>query len=175
MAQLRRRMARLKLALLYLCCAPWDLALFFLTRFLRPLGIANMRIRRGVLWLDVRPGSLLQRRWGWSTTLGHLVLLQPGLIGSTVEAHELVHVRQYEGAVLSVWTLLAVIGLVYPFAPMLVWPLAFLLAPWSSYLGASLAAALRSERPYFDNHFERHARADASAFQSIPTESARKG
>ena len=31
------------------------------------------------------------------------MLLQPGLAGSDVEAHELVHVRQYEGAVLSIW------------------------------------------------------------------------
>jgi hypothetical protein len=120
-----------------------------------------MRRALGVLWLDVRPGSLIARCWRYSTTLGHVVLLQPGLAGSPVEAHELVHVRQFEGAVCSVWLVALSCGLAHAAAG---WAagaaLALLGGPWWSYAGASLSAALRGERPYLDNHFERHARAE---------------
>lgn len=151
-----------KTALLYALCAPWDGAvLLLLTPLLFALGAQRMRARHGTLWLDVRPGSLLAHRWRYSTTLGHVVVLQPGLIGTLVEAHELVHVRQFEGAVASVW-LVALstwltwrqFGLCYALA------LTLLLGPWWSYAGASLAALLRGQRAYLDNHFERHARAE---------------
>jgi hypothetical protein len=145
---------------LYLLCAPWDLTILGLSWLLIPLGVHGVRRAYGVLWLDIGEGSLLHRRWRYSTTIGHLVLLQPGLAGSSVEQHELVHVRQYEGAVCAVW-LAALAALLLrgwlgsaSLLPVLI------LGPWWSYAGASLAALLRGQRGYLDNHFERHARAE---------------
>ena len=153
-------MFSMRISLLYLLCAPWDGAVAVLSLALWPLGLRRARSALGVLWLDVRVGSWLARRWRYSTTLGHLVLLQPGCAGGDIERHELVHVRQFEGAVCSVW-LAAVAGLsaLALANAELAWCVALVLGPWWSYAGASLAAFLRSERPYLDNHFERHARA----------------
>lgn len=145
---------------LYLLCAPWDLSVLSLSWLLFPLGVARVRRDQGAVWLDVREGSLLHRRWRYSTTLGHVVLLQPGLEGSSVEQHELVHVRQYEGAVCSVWlAALSALGSCPWLGGWCVLPIV-LLGPWWSYAGGSLAAALRGQRAYLDNHFERHARAE---------------
>jgi hypothetical protein len=172
-----RRMIRgMRLALLYLLCAPWNVGTLLLGGALVPLGVAGLRRAHGVLWLDVRTGSLLARRFRYSITLGHVVVLQPGLAGSCVERHELVHVRQYEGAVCSVWLMAltasachAVLGPVGALAVVL------LFGPWWSYAGASVAALLRGQRAYLDNHFERHARAEVEARGSTrePNEPAR--
>lgn len=155
---------RLKTAILHLACAPWDAAVLCLLLLAWPAGRFRARRGPGALWLDVGPGSLVQRRWRYSTTLGHLVILQPGLAGSYVERHELVHVRQFEGAVCSVWccaglwlSLSQVLGTGWAAMAVL------LLGPWWSYLGGSAAAFLRGGRPYLDNHFERHARAECPA------------
>ena len=151
----------MRLAILYALCAVWDAAVLVVTLPLWLFGVERLRRHAGVLWLDVRRASLLARRWRYSTTLGHVVLLQPGLIGSDVETHELVHVRQFEGAVCSVWLALAALALTYSLTgPRLACALVLLLAPWWSYAGASLAAALRGQQPYLDNHYERHARAE---------------
>jgi len=145
---------------LYLLCAPWDLTLLSLSWLLIPLGVHKVRHEHGALWLDIREGSLLHRHWPYSTTLGHLVLLQPGLEHSNTEQHELVHVRQYEGAVCSVW-LAALFALALHAWLGAVWTLpVVVLGPWWSYAGASLSAFLRGQRGYLDNHFERHARAE---------------
>src|SRR5688500_13057342 len=145
---------------IYLLCAPWDLTILGLSWLLIPLGARSMRREYGVLWLDIREGSLLHRHWPYSTTLGHVVLLQPGLVGSSVEQHELVHVRQYEGAVCAVWlAALGVLGVRDWLGSASVLPV-LILGPWWSYAGASLAAFLRGQRGYMDNHFERHARAE---------------
>jgi hypothetical protein len=141
----------LRSSLLYLLCSPWDCTVALLSVSLRLLGVSHAR------W---SADSWLYRRWRYSTTLGHLVLLQPGCAGSETERHELVHVRQFEGAVCSVW-LAALAGLAagalagFEVALLVV----LLLGPWWSYAGASLAACLRGGRPYLDNHFELHARA----------------
>jgi hypothetical protein len=141
-------------------CAPWDLVVLALSPLFVAVGTHWPKRRHGVFWLDVREGSLLHRHWRYSTTLGHVVVLQPGLCGSQVEEHELVHVHQYEGAVCSVW--LMALGFVAGlfFSPWHAVALVGLLAPWWGYAGASLAAVLRAERPYLDNTFERHARAE---------------
>lgn len=145
---------------LYLLCAPWDLTMLSLAWLLFPLGVRRVRREHGVLWLDIREGSLLQRHWRYSTTIGHLVLLQPGLVGSSVEQHELVHVRQYEGAACSVWlAALCAFALHGWLGSASLLPVV-ILGPWWSYAGASLAAFLRGQRGYMDNHFERHARAE---------------
>lgn len=144
----------------YALCAPWDLVVLLLAPLLWLAQQARPQVRHGVVWLDVREGSWIHRHWRYSTTLGHVVLLQPGLVGSQVEDHELVHVHQYEGAVCSVW----LVGLTFALGTLTTgWGglvLVGLLAPWWGYAGASLAALLRDERPYLDNCFERHARAE---------------
>jgi hypothetical protein len=144
----------------YLLCAPWDLVVLLLVPLFCCLG-ARPSLRHGVVWLDVREGSLIHRRWRFSTTFGHVVLLQAGLCGSQVEEHELVHVQQYEGAVCSIWLMASVFAtgtlLAFPWGGV---ALVALLAPWWGYAGASLAAYLRAKRPYLDNSFERHARAE---------------
>lgn len=145
---------------LYLLCAPWDLTLLGLSWLLFPLGVQRARRSQGALWLDIREGSLLHRRWPYSTTLGHLVLLQPGLEHSHTEQHELVHVRQYEGAVCSVWLAVLAWAALHALLEELSALPVILFAPWWSYAGASLAAWLRGQRAYLDNHFERHARSE---------------
>jgi hypothetical protein len=159
-------MQRLRLTLLYVACAPWDLTLLLLSPLWWLLGVRAVRCEYGVLWLDIAEHTLLHRHFQYSITLGHLVVLQPGLRGSDVERHELVHVDQYEGAVCSVW-LAAACGLVAAHGHGLGLALAVcgVFAPWWSYAGASLAACLRSERPYLDNAFERHARAETAGAQ----------
>jgi hypothetical protein len=147
----------------YALCAPWDLVLLSLTPLFWLAGGARPRLSRGVVWLEVREGSLIHRRWRYSTTLGHVVLMQPGLFETEVADHELVHVRQYEGAVCSVWLAGAAFFVGSFLALWLGATLVALLAPWWSYAGASLAAFLRDERPYLDNSFERHARAEVLA------------
>jgi hypothetical protein len=153
-------MRHLRTFVRYSLCAPWDVVLLALSPLLCLLGAARPQLRRGVVWLEVKRGSFIHRRWRYSTTLGHVVLMQPGLTGSEVEEHELVHVRQYEGAVCSVWLALAAFSLGGLWSPWLAPLLVALIAPWWGYAGASLAALLRDERPYLDNHFERHARAE---------------
>lgn len=151
----------MRLRLLYLLCAPWDLTVLCLTPALLALGVRRLRFTDGVCWLDVRAGSLLARRWRYSTTVGHVVLLQPGCAGGVVERHEHVHVRQYEAAVCSVWlgALCWLSSAAYGGAQLsLILLLVF--GPWWSYAGGSLAAFLRKQRPYLDNPFERHARAE---------------
>jgi hypothetical protein len=156
-------MARLKLALLAAACAPWDLALLVLLSLAWPLTRARLRREHGVLFFDASDGSFAQRRWRYSTTFGHCVLLQPSLRGSVVETHELVHVRQFEAAVCGAWlaAALAASGFAIGAAPVAALFVAAL-APWLAYFGASLSAWLRSERPYFDNQFEQAARAQSA-------------
>jgi hypothetical protein len=147
----------------YALCAPWDLVVLALSPLICLAGGARPKLSRGVVWLEVRDGSLIARRWRYSTTLGHVVLMQPGLCDSEVADHELVHVRQYEGAVCSVWLAVAAFSIGGLWSPWLAPAVVALLAPWWSYAGASLAAFLRDERPYLDNSFERHARAEVLA------------
>jgi hypothetical protein len=144
----------------YLMCAPWDLVVLALAPLFVAAGTHWPRLRHGVFWLDVREGSLLARCWRYSTTLGHVIVLQPGLCGSQVEEHELVHVHQYEGAVCSVWLMGLAFAAGLLFSPWLGVAVVGVLAPWWGYAGASLAALLRAERPYLDNCYERHARAE---------------
>jgi hypothetical protein len=172
--------APMKLALLYLLCAAWDLGSLLVGALLWPLGARSARVADGVLWLDVRSGSLLARRWRYSTTLGHVVLLQPGLRGSEVEQHELVHVRQYEGAVCGMWLAGVAAGAAYgvvllargaahgDLAGRAALAVLALLGPWWGYAGGSLAAFLRGGRGYWDNHYERHARAEVDARAARP-------
>ncbi len=156
-------MRGVKLALLYALCAPWNLGAAALSLLLFALGTRRPRWHLGVAWLDVRDNARLLRSWGYSIALGHVVLLQPGLSGTAVEAHELVHVRQFEGAVCSLWLAVTTALLMHLFAGNVAAMLsAGLLGPWWSYFGASLSAWLRCERPYLDSHFERHARAEVS-------------
>lgn len=152
--------SRLMTFLLYLLCSPWDAVLVFLSLVLRPLIGQRWFVERGVVWLEIREGGLVYRLWPFSTTLGHLVLLQPGVPQSTIE-HELVHVRQYEAAVCGVYLAAVVVAGGWTQWP-LPWALlpAVLLAPWFGYFGASLAAWMRGQRGYLDNAFERHARAE---------------
>jgi hypothetical protein len=156
-----RYTADMRLRHLYFLCAPWDLTVMCLTPALLALGGRRFRFANGVCFLDVRERSVLARRWRYSTTLGHVVLLQPGCAGGPVEQHELVHVRQYEAAVCSVWlaALSALLSAAYQGA--LLGSLVLLVfGPWWSYAGGSFAAFLRKQRPYLDNPFERHARAE---------------
>ncbi len=156
-------MRRVKLSLLYALCAPWGLGAAALSLLLFALGARRPRWHLGVVWLDVQDDAQLLRSWGYSIALGHVVLLQPGLSGTSVEAHELVHVRQFEGAVCSMWLAVTTGLLMHLLAGNVAAMLSTgLLGPWWSYFGASLAAWLRCERPYLDNHFERHARAEVS-------------
>ena len=88
-------------------------------------------VRRGVLWCE---GARWPRKLGWryrAITFGHVVLAVDDLDPAT-EAHELVHVRQYER-----WGPL--------FVP--------------AYLAASGLAFGRGKDAYRDNSFEREARA----------------
>jgi hypothetical protein len=148
---------------LVVLCAPWDLVLAaFFALAAWPLGLA-LEHRRGVLWARLPARGRLAQRWRYSTTLGHLVLLQEHAQGTDVEDHELVHVRQYEAAVLGVWlaggawaVLSALCGGLAAAATLL------LLGPWWGYFGASAAAALRGGEAYRDNAFERHARAEVA-------------
>jgi hypothetical protein len=149
--------------LLYALCAPWDATVLALVALLAPLLRLELSRRRGVVWARLPESAPLARVWRYSTTLGHVVLLQARAEGSDVEDHELVHVVQFEAAVVSVWLaalsalLVAELG-TWPFA----WGVVLLLGPWWGYFGASLAAGLRGGAPYLDNAFERHARAEVA-------------
>lgn len=91
------------------------------------------RVEHGVLWCEGArwPGRL---RWRYrAITLGHVVLAVDPLDEAT-EAHELVHVRQYER-----WG-----ALLFPL-----------------YVGASLRARLKGGHYYVDNPFEVQARENA--------------
>ncbi len=156
-------MRALGIILLYTLCAPWDAAVLLVTLPLRALGARRARSEHGVIWLDIQRNSLLDRRWSYSTTLGHVILLKPDLADTEVVAHELVHARQYEAAVLSLWLAGATCALGLALAgPIPALAIGVVLGPWWSYFGASLAAFLRAERPYLDNCFERHARAETA-------------
>ena len=73
---MRRQRRRLKVALLYALCSPWDGGVCALSLLLYVLGARGPRWHLGVAWLDVNEGSWLARRWRYSTTFGHVVLLQ---------------------------------------------------------------------------------------------------
>lgn len=154
-------MSRRLVPLLYALCAPWDATLLALVALLAPWLGLSLSLRRGVIWARLPASAPLARVWRYSTTLGHVVLLQERAQGTDVEDHELVHVAQFEAAAVSVWLSgLTVVGL----DALGGWPVAVaalvLLGPWWGYFGASAAAALRGGAPYLDNAFERHARAE---------------
>ena len=152
--------------LLYGLCAPWDAVLVLFALLVRGLLGHAWQAERGVIWVEFRPAGLATRVWRYSITLGHVVLMQPEQ-PEQVRDHELVHVRQYEAAVCSLWLVLLAwyVGAQWLPGP-LPWVVPLLLGPWWGYFGGSLAAALRGTRPYLDNPFERHARAEVD--NSIP-------
>lgn len=94
----------------------------------------------------------LAKRWPYSTTLGHVILMHPAH-GPAVLEHELVHVRQAEAACVAWWAL-----------ALLAWsPLLALLSPfaWLATYAASCVAAWLAGRPaYRGSVFEEHARAE---------------
>jgi len=117
--------------------------------------------QRGALWVVVRRGSWLARHWRYSTTLGHVIILQAAHQRTRVMTHELVHVLQMEGRALHGWALGGLqVALLHLGAEWAVLPTAVLSATWLSYGAASAAAWLRGGRPYLDNAWERHARAE---------------
>jgi hypothetical protein len=160
-------MQRCRSLIRYALCAPWDLLVLVLSPLLCLAGTKPPQLRKGVFWLEVREGSFIHQRWRYSTTLGRVVLIQPGLIDTDIATHELVHVRQYEGAVCSIWLGLAAFTLGNLLTLWLGLLLVALIAPWWGYAGASLAAFLRDERPYLDNEFERHARAEVQTLGQV--------
>jgi hypothetical protein len=94
---------------------------------------AGRSVSGGVL---VCEGATWPRKLGWryrAITFGHVVLCVDSIDPETM-AHERAHVRQYER-----WGI-------------------FL---WPAYLVSSLWARIRGRSAYWDNHFERQARAHA--------------
>jgi hypothetical protein len=152
---------RARLGLLYALCAPWDGVVLLLFLLLAPVLRIRFARRRGAVWAELVPDSWVCRHNPYSTTFGHVVLLQPAAKGTTIEDHELVHIRQFEAAVLSAWLVALVLSAAWALEE-LAWGagLCVLLWPWWGYFGASTSALLRAERPYLDNAFERHARAE---------------
>jgi hypothetical protein len=152
---------RVRLALLYALCAPWDGLVLLLFVLLAPVLRFRFARRRGVLWAELDQRSWVCRHNPYSTTVGHVVLLQPTAKGTPIEDHELVHVRQFEAAVVAAWLMALVLTAAWA-VQRLAWGagICALLWPWWGYFGASTSAFLRAERPYLDNAFERHARAE---------------
>jgi hypothetical protein len=96
------------------------------------LGGARVRRVAGVLECTGGPVAHLPGRRFVAITLGHVVLARDAATADACRVHERAHVRQYER-----------------FGPLMV-PL---------YLASSAWALLRGRRAYFDNAFERDARA----------------
>jgi len=95
-------------------------------------------VRQGVIEVVAgRRRARLARRCPFvAVTLGHVVVARDDDALSACRLHEYAHVRQYER-----WGVL--------FFPL--------------YLGSSTYQWLRGGRPYYDNHFERQARAAAES------------
>lgn len=141
----------LRWIILRLVCMPVDVLGLLL--LLGTVGSGRWDLRRGVVWVRLRPGSWLAGRWRWSTTLGHVVLLSPKANDGTVR-HELVHVRQAE-AVCCAWAFIVVLTGSVP--ALCLWPAAWLLV----YAAASLAAWLGGREHYHGNVFEQQAYKEA--------------
>lgn len=147
--------------LLRAACLPADALAFFVVLVLAALNgrtpLPDSWRRYGCLVYCPREGSWLARKWHYSTTLGHVILIHPDAfeVGRKVSdcysetmTHELVHVRQFE-VVCLLWSLLAALS---PWALMLL-PLCWLI----TYGVASLAAVLGGRSAYLGNVLEHHA------------------
>lgn len=141
---------------LYTLCAPMDLlGLLIACVFAGPVVAARMA-RSLATGQDVAVAfwpSWLERRWPYSTTFGHVIMMTRGH-GYDVLRHELIHARQAEAACVAYWLLTLVawsptMALLSPFA-------------WLAVYGASCVAAWLAGRPaYLGSVFEEHARSEA--------------
>ncbi len=136
--------------LLRMLCGPVDVLGFFLVFLLTRGARASWLWTPEAIVVRSHQSSWLARRWRYSTTFGHVVLLHPEHNETTLR-HELVHVSHVHVAC-CVWWLLTALSA----SPLLVWlsPLAWLLF----YGAVCLASWLGLEHPYEDNALERHAR-----------------
>lgn len=142
-------------AITYALCLPATLAGALLALLAWPLLGGSWRLHDGCLWLYF--GARGARRWRYSTTLGHTILLHPAHHADRItQKHELVHVDQFRGDCISA---LAVAGVAV--AGGAHWAAALVLLVlhhWFAYLGHSAGAWMRGGRAYKDNPYERHAR-----------------
>lgn len=139
-----------KFLFLHLLCLPMDMVALWV---LYMSGVREKSARfddQPAMVFDAPPW--LARRWRYSVTLGHVVLMHPDH-GHAVLAHELVHVLQAEAACVAWWL-----------ATLIAWsPTMALLSPlaWLAIYGASCAAAwLAGREAYRGSVFEEHARAE---------------
>lgn len=148
----------MKRALLYLACLPVDALGLCLVALLalssgQPLNRGRWWAERGCLVYCPPREGWLARRWQFSTTLGHVVVMHPAVVGQGYVAtfdHELVHVAQCE-ALCCLWWLCTLVS----WSPLLasLSPIAWLVA----YLCGSLTALLAGRSSYLGNVYEAHA------------------
>lgn len=143
----------MRTTLLHVLCLPADL-----------LGLAVAAIVSfGARWARVPhdrfvvavhlPNGWLTKRWRYSVTLSHVLLMHPEHGPKTLR-HELAHVEQFEDACCALWlALLATYALPWWALPALAWSIVC--------VGAWIASWLRGGRAYYDSTLERHARAEA--------------
>lgn len=139
----------LKLLLLRAACSPVDLLALIVVWLVTRGARAQWLWGSEVLIVKPSPQSWLARRWRYSTTLGHVVLLHPLHNIQTLQ-HELVHVEQVHTACCLWWLVTAL-----SFSP---WLALFSPFAWACfYLSSCVATWLTGGHPYRENVLERHA------------------
>jgi hypothetical protein len=120
--------------------------------FFVPYLLWGHRLRwDGEVWrFERKPGSFLDRKWRWSTTLGHTILFRPDP-SDVIIRHEKKHVEQFDSqALLGLILFLELLYLKHPVWALLNW----FAMPALSYLCAGVIAWSRGESFYFGNHLE---------------------
>lgn len=133
-------------------CLPMDLVGLLVALAIVIVFGARTRAHGGAI-ATTHESPWLAKRWPYSTTFGHVILMHPDHDQAVLE-HELVHVRQAEAACVAWWAL-----------ALLTWSsLLVILSPfaWLAVYGASCVAAWLAGRPaYRGSVYEEHARAEA--------------
>ena len=162
--------------LLYLVSLPNDLLIAWpIVLLIHLLWGTRLYWEDGALASIRRPGSWIDKRWRFSTTLGHGISYHSNHRGlgddpkTAVRVHEHVHVEQSEAAMLGSFVtaclLYGVLGVGWWWLALLVWSLGnvlFAVAGW-------VTAILRGEDAYRGAHFEEAAYAvDAPHRDRVP-------
>lgn len=139
---------------LRLLCLPVDMLALVVVGLLSALNRGAWHKAAGCLiWLP-REGTWFARRVPYSVTLGHVIVIHPGHVGSfSTWLHEQRHVWQSEAACV-LWALVTLAT--WSKVMLALWPLA-----WAFYvISAGVASKLKGREFYRDNVLEQHARGE---------------